>query len=383
MDAAELTSAFGIAYDWLYEMWDDTKKTQIRQAMITNGLAPGLTVFTPGGATFGWWATNVFGNWNCVCNGGLTVGALAILGDDTTGTAQQLLSHTVDNAKANCALAVTDDGTWHETANYWYFGTTGHAEMASALITATGSDHGFLDVNANFYKTGFYHMYAYGPTSLFDYGDHGPNKFSTTANSMFLYSQHYNQPAFALHQRDRADAAEPWSMFWYDPTVTGAFWDGLPLDRFFDNELDQWASMRSSWTDVNALFVAIKAGRNQGHETHNDLDAGDFVLDALGTRWAGEFGSGDYNSPNYFSNDLQNSERWLYYRKMTAGQNTILINKANQLVANTIKAATHGSSDTVQASSTVFTPPKDSTAFWVADITSAYNDAYVFQLPVP
>jgi len=79
--------------------------------------------------------------------------------------------------------------------------------MASALLTATGSDYGLLDVNANFYKTGFYHMYVYGPTSLFDYGDHGPNKFSTTANGMFLYSQHYNQPAFALHQRDRADAA--------------------------------------------------------------------------------------------------------------------------------------------------------------------------------
>lgn len=374
LDSAELTAAFGIAYDWMYDLWDDGKKASIRSTMIQNGLGPGLSVFT-GGTSFGWWATNVFGNWNCVCNGGLTVGALAILGDDTTGTAEQILTHTIDNAKTNCVNAVTDDGTWHETANYWYFGTTGHAEMSSGLMTATGSDYGLLDTNPNFFKTGFYHMYVYGATSLFDYGDTGPNKFSTTANSMFLYGSHYSQPSFILYQRDRADAAEPWSMFWYDPSVTGAFWDGLPLDRFFDNDLDQWVSMRSSWTDINALYVAMKGGKDQGHETHNDLDVGDFVLDALGQRWAGEFGSGDYNSPDYFTSDDQNATRWLYYRKRTEGQNTLLINKANQNVAALPTNLKHDSSGTTQGSSTVLTVPKDSTAYWTADITSAYSDA--------
>lgn len=377
LDTAELTAAFGIAYDWMYEMWDDTKKASIRATMLQYGLVPGLSVFT-GTASFGWWATKVFGNWNCVCNGGLTIGALAILGDDTTGTAAQILAHTVDNAKANCVNAVTDDGTWHETANYWYFGTTGHAELTSALITATGSDYNLLDTNPDFYKTGFYHMYVYGATSLFDYGDHGPNKFSTTANSMLLYGSHYNQPSFILYQRDRADAAEPWSMFWYDPSVSGAFWDGLPLDRFFDNDLDQWCSMRSSWTDSNALYVAMKGGKNQGHENHNDLDVGDFVLDALGTRWAGEYGSGDYNSPDYFTSDSQTAIRWQYYRKMTEGQNTLLVNKANQIVAALPTNLKHGTSGTAQGSSTVFTAPKDSTAYWTADITSAYSDASVF-----
>jgi hypothetical protein len=373
LDSAEFTAAFGIAYDWLYEQWDDAKKATIRDTMIKYGMGPGLTVFTSG-ATFGWWSKNVFGNWNCVCNSGLTIGALAILGDDTTGTAQQLLGVTIDNAKANCANAVTDDGSWHETANYWYFGTTGHAEMASALITATGSDYGLLTANDNFWKTGLYHMYIFGPTSLFDYGDHGPNKFSTTANCMLFYGDHYNHPEFILHQRDRNDAADPFSMFWYNPAVSGAFWDGLPLDHFFDNDLDQWGSMRSSWTDENALFVAMKAGKSQGHETHNDLDVGDFVLDALGTRWAGEYGSADYNSPEYFNSDAQDAVRWTYYRKMTEGQNTLLVNTANQLVgaAPSIK---HDSSGTAQDASTTFTPPKDSTAYFTTDMTSAYGSA--------
>jgi len=105
------------------------------------------------------------------------------------------------------------------------------------------------------------------------------------------------------------------------------------------------------------------------------LDAGDFVLDALGTRWAGEFGSGDYNSPAYFSSDAQTATRWLYYRKMTEGQNTLLVNKSNQNVLGTGTNLKHGSSGTTQGSSTVLTVPKDSTAFWTADITSAYFEA--------
>ncbi|KAF9462099.1 heparinase II/III family protein [Collybia nuda] len=373
LDTAELSAAYAIAYDWLYDMWNEDQKSQMRATLIKYGLQFGLTAST---TDAGWWRKNTTGNWNCVCNSGLTLASLAILNDDTSGIPEQLLGLTVENAKQNCALATIDDGSWAETANYWYFGTTGHAEMSSALLTATGSHYGLLDVNSNFFKTGIYHMYVYGPTSLFDYGDHGPNKFSSTANSMHLYADQYKQPQFSLFQREQHDSAEPWSMFWYNPTISGAFWDGAALDHFFDNDLDQWASMRSSWTDNDALFVAIKAGKNQGHQTHNDLDAGDFVLDALGTRWAGELGSGDYNSPRYFSSDTQDSDRWKYYRKMTEGQNTILINNANQNVAAapTIK---FDSTNTSQGSSTVVDIPKDSTAFWTSDLSSAYFGASV------
>lgn len=360
-------------------MWTDEQKEQIRFTLNLYGLSPGVAALTTG--TNGWWSnSDIKGNWNCVCNGGLTLASLAILNDDTTGNAAQLLTLTIPNAKENCVFAASDDGTWAETANYWYFGTTGWAEMTSALISATGSDYGMLDNNPNFNLTSLYHMYAYGSTSLFNYGDHGPNKYSATANSLIFMADKFDTPAYALYQRDRSDAAEPWSMFWYDPTVSGAFWNGLPLDHFFSNHTDQWASMRSSWTDEDALFVAVKAGTLTGHQTHNDLDCGDFVLDALGTRWAGELGSGDYLSLDYFSNDTQDSVRWLYYRKRTEGQNTILVNAANQDVSAAPSITKAESSGTAQGSSTVVDLPDDSTAYWVADLTSAYFDVYVLRI---
>ncbi|THV07870.1 hypothetical protein K435DRAFT_825197 [Dendrothele bispora CBS 962.96] len=347
LDTAEMSAALGIAYDWLYDQWTSDQRSQILNALNTYGLNFGAKAYTDSSVTYAWWKNNVTGNWNCVCNGGLTVAALAVLGDDQSGNAQTILDNAIDNAKSNCAMAVSTDGTWAETANYWYFGTTGHAEMASSLMTAAGSDFGLLSTNQDFANTGDFHMYVYGQTSLFNYGDHGPNKFSTTANSMIFYGDQFKQAQYILFQREQADAAEPWSMFWYNPTVSGAFWDGTDLDHFFDNELDQWVSMRSSWTDINAMYVAMKAGMNNGHQTHNDLDVGDFL------------GSGDYLSTGYFTSEAQDAQRWMYYRKMTEGQNTILVNRTNQL---------KDTSGTKQGSGTVFTVDQDSTALMASSV---------------
>lgn len=44
--------------------------------------------------------------------------------------------------------------------------------------------------------------------------------------------------------------------------------------------------MRSSWTDSDGLYTAMKSGKLAGHQTHGNLDVGDFVFEAMGQRWA-------------------------------------------------------------------------------------------------
>ncbi|EIW74347.1 heparinase II III family protein [Coniophora puteana RWD-64-598 SS2] len=372
LDTAEMTAAYAIGYDWLYDVWSDTQKQAIMWSMITYGLNNGAIAYSDHDTSYyGWWTKGTQGNWNCVCNGGLTMGALAILNDDPTGVAQALLQQTIPSALGNCILATSSDGTWSETPDYWYFGTTGLAELAASVQSATGSDLGLLSTNANLHLGALYHMYVTGPGSLFNWGDNGVNKYTATANAVMFYGQAFDKPAYQLFQRDALDAADPWNMFWYNPTVSGAFWDGLALDHYFDNSTDQWASMRSSWADENALFVGAKAGTLQGHQSHNDLDCGDFVVDALGARWFGELGDENYLVPGYFSNDDQDSQRWLYYRKRTEGQNVVLVGGANQNVkaAPTVK---FDSSNTVQGATTVADVSSDSTAYFVSDLTSAY-----------
>ena len=375
LDLAEFTAMFAIGYDWLYDYWSEERRAGLRSAILNYGLHYGQLALSGDsqGSTYNWWASSdTKGNWNCVCNGGLILGALAIIDEDTSGVASNILELAVPSARDACFQAAHSDGTWAETANYWYFGTTGAAEMASALITSYGDDRGLTSVNSGWNLTSMFHIYAQGMTSLFNYGDHGPNKFSSTANSLLLWANIYNEPRYALYQRDHYDAPEPWSMFWYNPETKGTWWDGLPIDRHFDSTEGNWATARTGWADNDGSYWAMKSGLLTGHQTHGDLDLGDFVYDAQGQRWFGELGSGQYLSPGYFSDEAQNSERWLYYRKRTEGQNTILINYENQNV-NATPSQNWGSTGTAQGAAPSFDLEDDDTAFFTQDLTSAYN----------
>ncbi|WWC86267.1 uncharacterized protein L201_001140 [Kwoniella dendrophila CBS 6074] len=380
LDVGEFCAAFAIGYDWLYDFWTDEQKDAIMWSILNLGLRLGHDALSGASSASGynWWAgsatgnSQVNGNWNCVINGGLTQAAIAIMDRDPTQLAAQTLALTVPDAYNNCFQGPDADGTWAETANYWYFGTTGAAEMVNALISAYGDDRGLAESNPGFNLTSVYHMYVQGMTSLFNYGDHGPNKYSATANSLLLWANVFDQPRYALYQRDHYDASEPWSMFWYDPATTGTWWDGLALDKHFDVQENQWATGRSSWSDNDGTYWAMRAAKATGHQTHGDLDVGDFVLDAMGQRWAGELGSGQYLSDGYFSSEAQDSQRWLYYRKRTEGQNTLLINNENQNVG-TAPTGNFGSSGTAQGAAPSLNVTTDDTAFFWTDMTSAYN----------
>lgn len=178
-------------------------------------------------------------------------------------------------------------------------------------------------------------------------------------------------PLYSLFQRDQGDAPEPMSMFWYDPEVSGSFFYGLPLDHYFDNLNDSWASMRSSWTDSQGTYIAMKAGNLTGHQTHGDIDGGDFVFDAIGQRWAGELGDGNYLAEGYFSSETQDSERWWYYRTNNQGQNILLLDGLNE---NVMAAPTTTFDSTGEAQNALVYPvANSSTAFFTIDQSTQYN----------
>src|SRR5687767_1402427 len=77
LDTAEMSNALGIGYDWIFSTLSNEDRRIIRTAIIEKGLKPGLKVYE---SDRGWHKrTN---NWNQVCNGGLTVGALAIADEE-------------------------------------------------------------------------------------------------------------------------------------------------------------------------------------------------------------------------------------------------------------------------------------------------------------
>jgi hypothetical protein len=64
LDCAEMTAAFAIGYDWLYDQWTGDQRTAIRDAIVNYGIGFGLNSYTNTSSTYGWWH-NVNGNWNC------------------------------------------------------------------------------------------------------------------------------------------------------------------------------------------------------------------------------------------------------------------------------------------------------------------------------
>jgi hypothetical protein len=95
------------------------------------------------------------------------------------------------------------------------------------------------------------------------------------------------------------------------------------------------AMMQSSWTDPNALYVGVKAGSPS--VSHGHMDVGSFVFDAVGERWAMDFGMQEYESLESKGVNLwgmqQNSQRWDVFRYNNLAHNTLTINQAYQQVS--------------------------------------------------
>ncbi|KAH7309849.1 chondroitin AC/alginate lyase [Stachybotrys elegans] len=364
LDTGEFLVAFSIAYDWLYHSWDSHEKDAIMWTMINMGLKKGQQAYEEDQ-----WFLHAKGNWNCVVNGGLIIGALAIYHEDPTGTASRILTMAIENARGNCCQGASPDGTWLETPDYWYFGTQAHAQLSSALLSATGDTQGMLSQDTVFTNTSLFHIYNQGMTEKFNWGDCGPKKFTATANSLLFYGEQYQASLFTLYQRDQPDAHDPLAILWYSAVSQSDWSRDLALDKNFPSPRSAWVSMRSTWSDDKGLFLGMKAGSLRDHSTHGNLDVGDFVLDALGERWASELCHEDYLAPGYFNEgESPDSTRWFYYRCRTEGQNTLLFNGSNQ-------ESPDEPSTSFQSTEYADLDPdtKESSAFWTVDLGSVYG----------
>jgi len=315
LDTAEMTHAFAIGYDWLYDSLSAEERKWIRDAIVEKGMKPAIPIYEQQR----WWVVASH-NWNQVCNGGIGIGALAIAEDEPA-----LSRRILDNAKQSMPRAMASygpDGGWNEGPGYWHYATRYTVYFLAALESALGTDFG-LSKAQGFERAGHFRIYFTSPNGeTFNYADSGSRAGS--APELFWMARRFAQPGYAWQQTEelknskRADALD---LIWYRLTPVEPDHQKWPLDAFFEGV--QVAFLRSSWSDPNAIVVSIKGGDNKANHSH--LDLGSFVLDALGTRWALDFGGDDYNLPAYFGN-----KRWTYYRLRTESHNTVLVDGENQ-----------------------------------------------------
>jgi hypothetical protein len=349
LDTAEMSAAVGIGYDWLYNDISESDRKFIREALIEKGLG------VPG-ALDNWWVAHK-NNWNQVCHGSLVVGALA-LGKEAPELTAKILQSAKDNYKSG-VKAYAPQGVYPEGPGYWSYGTAYSVFMASALQTARGDSWGLLDT-PGFKESFHYRIQAQTPAGkVVNYSDGGEGSGSTPL--FWFMAREMNKgeyAAFALAslKGDRDDInrsekdsrelfeLEPDAKFIRDKYVNRFFalslaWytskrgkADLPRDFFAVGDSDvHLAFMRSAWNDENALFASLKAGEHT--VGHGHLDAGTFVIDWGGLRWASEFPSEKqiYDSQGTWKMN-QKSFRWAFFRTNNFGHNTLTINNQLQRV---------------------------------------------------
>ncbi len=361
LDTGEMTATLGLGYDWLYPVLSPADRSTIKNAIATKGIDPWLDRIKTGEAIH-----HEHNNWNQVCNGGESVGALAIA-DEEPERAAAILEHA-HKAITDIMQLFAPDGGFEEGPTYWLYATAYNLMYIDALNTALGSDFG-VSKATGFDRTGDYHIQADGPTYLLsNFGDAGIGGASATAQ-MFWLARRFNKPVYAEHERDveRFNKASAHSTptphgEQADTRTTGRgrfalmllIWSAeqarmpaanssaqLPLVESFSRVAQ--AYLRSAWNDPNAWYIGFKGG--DAHASHGHLDLGSFVMDALGQRWASDLGPDSYGLPGYFG-----PKRWSYYRMRTEGHNTLTIDGQNQDLDSKVPLTSSGTmGDTLYA----------------------------------
>lgn len=345
LDTAEMTHAFAIGYDWLYNVWRPDQRAAIRSSMVEKGLLPAQESYRHK-VKYGWWVGSHH-NWNQVCNGGVAMGALAIA-DEVPELANEILQCGLQSIKLAMA-EFAPDGGWGEGPGYWNYATSYNVVYLAGLESVLGTDFG-LSQCPGFAETGLFPLYITGNTDMaFNFAD--AREFTIRAPQMFWLARKFDRPVYSWYQQAHA-APHPLDLIWFAPRTTSPQEANLPPDKYYRHV--EVVTLRSSWEDKNGVFIGLKAGDNKMN--HSNLDLGTFVLETHGQRWAIDLGPDNYNLPGYFG-----GKRWTYYRLRAEGHNTLVINPSQEPDQNP-RAATR----------IVRFESRPNLSFAIADLTPAY-----------
>jgi len=330
LDTAEMTLALAVGYDWLYAELSASDRAVIRDAMEKKGLGPYLKA----GAKHGWERGG--NNWTQVCHGGMVAGALALL-EENPAQAAEVVSRALKGLP-HAMKVYEPDGTYPEGPMYWDYGTTYNVLLIAMLESALGTDFG-LSQMPGFLKTGEFLLQMTGPTGqYYNFSDCGSKaRFSP---AMVWFASRTRRAEWLWFQEDllqgelretEHDRFFPLTILWADPTMRRT----APSERcWYGRGPNPLAVFRSSWTDPNALYLAIKAGSPGA--SHGHMDIGSFILEADGVRWSLDLGRQDYHALESRGFGLwdgrQGGDRWKLFRYHNRGHSTLLVDDQEQVV---------------------------------------------------
>ncbi|MCU0796210.1 MAG: heparinase II/III-family protein [Akkermansiaceae bacterium] len=331
LDTAEMTTALAIGLDWLHADLSPAARTTIREAIVQKGLRPGLEIIRGGR---GWpKSTN---NWNQVCFGGLTLGALAVA-ESHPAEAREIL--TAARKDIHHGLEpYAPDGIYPEGPGYWIYGTSYQCLMISALESATGNSWD-MTRSPGFLGSARVQTRLLGPSgSFFNFFD--CQESPSIDPAMFWFARKLDDPSLVVTQHDLLTHALKKPISSEKPYRENRFMALIPLwwvkaspspapaheAAWLGQGPNPVGIFRSS-PEPDASWLAFKGG--SASLSHAHADAGSFVFDALGIRWACDLRHQNYHSLESKGIRLwdsgQNGQRWTVYRTHNRVHNTLTI----------------------------------------------------------
>lgn len=397
LDTAEMTMAVATGYDACFDALGPQSRATIREAIVTKGLK------TSTQRRLRWMANKA--NWNQVCHAGLLFGALAVA-EDAPELARKITKRSV-NGVTWSMLSYEPDGNYTEGPGYWSYGTSFNILLVAALESALGTDFGRSD-SPGLLKTIQYFESTFGATGkVWNYPDSGGGRMFEPTALWFTVkldapgvTYNENRRLIELYQRSSQEKANRLLSI-YSPILQGrlaycAFLWGPELSSVQDgktvfknppvpkalgyvgigNGLCPVAFFRTSWTDPNAAWLGIKAGSPSS--PHGHADAGSFVYEKNGVRWAIDLGPENYNKIEQLGMKLwsnkQDSDRWKLFRYSNYSHNTLTVNGAlQQMAGKGVFTETHIGQAGEASSARI-----DLTSIYKKELESAHRNATLY-----
>lgn len=326
LTTSEMTLAFAIGYDWLYDFLSEESKKIIVETMITKGLNESAT------ASY----RHSVGNWNSVCNACMIASALAVY-EHQPEKSEAMIQEAIENNR-KAVETFGPHGGYPEGYSYWHYGTVYQTMLFEVLKTAIGYESNLPDSSAGFDNTGAYAMMMTTPTGrCFSYADVAIG--ANVSPASFWLARHFNHPEWLYVDRQMlmADDFEQEDKLWrFNPSIL-IYSVGLDISNISVPSQNWWYNdgnqplfiWRSGFDSVNDTYLGVKGGYPK--QGHSHMDSGAFYYERDGVIWSGDPGSDSYNLPGY-DNYGQNAGRWDIFRPGLAAHSTISFDDAEHIV---------------------------------------------------
>ncbi|MDG1290921.1 MAG: heparinase II/III family protein [Flavobacteriaceae bacterium] len=312
LDCAEMTHAVALGYDWLFNFWSAEQKKILQDAIVQKGLNPAIEVYDK---EVGWHKGNI--NWNQVCNGGISIGALAIA-EHIPEITSKILCKAIESIQLPMK-AYEPDGGGFEGPTYWDYGSRYNVFFLDALENSLGTDFG-LGSMEGFRRSGDFQIQLSATNLMcFNFSDSDVKAMSTAQH--FWMGKRYDQArysGFRYMALKRGVEANILDLLWFDDRFKNFDLNSMPLDKYF--RVAEIVTMRDSWDNGKGFSVALKGGSST--RVHSHMDLGSFILECDGVRWFTDFGK----DAQTYQRHINKAGRWDFYRTRAEGHNTLVIN---------------------------------------------------------